>query len=108
MKMPGFLDKWIARELNKLARPTLKPYQNHGIYYKCCESIGRYAPLTAAVVPNHKQSHIVFMVNVYGGREWSAATGDFSNFLGFLNASIIIIYDHPYLWLGTTAAVSGA
>ena len=54
MKMPGFLDKWIARELNKLARPTLKPYQNHGIYYKFCESIGRYAPLTAAVVPNHK------------------------------------------------------
>ena len=54
MKMPGFLDKWIARELNKLARPTLKPYQNHGIYYKCCESTGRYAPLTAAVVPNHK------------------------------------------------------
>ena len=51
MKMPGFLDKWIARELNKLARPTLKPYQNHGIYYKC---IGLYDPLTAAVVPNHK------------------------------------------------------
>jgi len=48
------------------------------------------------------------MVNVYGGRDRSAATRDFSNFLGFLNASIIIIYDHPYLWLGTTAAVSGA
>ena len=48
------------------------------------------------------------MVNVYGGRDWSAATRDFSNFLGFLNASIIIIYDHPYLWLGTTAAVTGA
>ena len=48
------------------------------------------------------------MVNVYGGRDWSAATRDFSNFLGFLNTSMIIIYDHPYLWLGTTAAVTGA
>jgi hypothetical protein len=27
------------------------------------------------------------MVNVYGGRDWSAATRDSSNFLGLLNAS---------------------
>ena len=47
------------------------------------------------------------MVNVYGGREWSAATRDFSNFFGHLNASKIF-YDQYCLWLGPTAAVTGA
>jgi hypothetical protein len=44
------------------------------------------------------------MVNVYGGRDWSAATRDSSNFLGLHNASKIF-YDQFYLWLGPTAAV---
>ena len=39
-----------------------------------------------------KQLHIVFMVNVYDGHGWSAATWDSSNFLGFLNASEICCY----------------
>ena len=47
------------------------------------------------------------MVNVYGGRDWSAATRDSSNFFGHLNASKIF-YDQSYLWLGPTAAVTGA
>ena len=47
------------------------------------------------------------MVNFYGGREWSAATRDSSNFFGLLNAGKIF-YDKSYLWLGTTAAVTGA
>ena len=57
------------------------------------------------------------MVNVYGGRDWSAATRDSSNFFGLLNAGSNffgllnagkIFYDKSYLWLGTTAAVTGA
>ena len=47
------------------------------------------------------------MVKVYGGRDWSAATRDSSNFFGLLNAGKIF-YDKSYLWLGTTAAIPGA
>ena len=47
------------------------------------------------------------MVNVYGGRDWSAATRDSSNFFGLLNAGKIF-NDQSYLWLRSTAAVSGA
>ena len=46
-------NSFLARELNKLARLTLKPTKITE-YTIISESIGRYAPLTAAVVPNHK------------------------------------------------------
>jgi len=41
------------------------------------------------------------MVNVYGGRDWSAATRDSSNFLGLLNASTfegLYIVDYEGSW----------
>ena len=47
------------------------------------------------------------MVKIDGGRDWSAATRDSSNFFGILNAGKIF-YDKSYLWLGTTAAIPGA
>ena len=49
------------------------------------------------------------MVNVYGGRDWSAATRDSSNFLAPLNQwKKKIVLTNPNYGLRTAAAVTGA